>query len=85
MVTSLIGNLIIFVVLLYTPVAFPPRQFPAWLVHVHELLPFYNMAIVLRAALSVGLVADVGRSYAILAAWTVAGLAFAGWIASRRR
>jgi len=85
MVTSLIGNLIIFVVLLYTPVAFPPQQYPAWLVHLHELLPFYNMAIVLRAALSVGLVADVGRSYAILAAWTIAGLAFAGWIASRRR
>jgi ABC-2 type transport system permease protein len=85
MVTNLIGNLIIFVVLLYTPVAFPPQQFPDWLVHVHELLPFYNMAIVLRAALSVGLVADVARSYAILGVWTVAGLAFAGWIASRRR
>lgn len=85
MATSLVGNLIIFVVLLYTPVAFPPQQFPAWLVHLHQALPFYNMAIVLRGALSVGLVTDVGRSYAILALWTVAGLAFAGWVVSRRR
>jgi ABC-2 type transport system permease protein len=84
MVANLIGNLIIFLVLLYTPVAFPPEQFPAWLVHLHELLPFYNMAIVLRDALSVGLVANAGRSYAILGAWTVACLALAGWIAGRR-
>lgn len=85
MATSLIGNLVIFVVLLYTPVAFPPQQFPAWLVHLHEGLPFYNMAIVLRGALSDGLVSDVGASYAVLGAWTVAGLAFAGWVTSRRR
>ncbi|MHB1568415.1 MAG: ABC transporter permease [Solirubrobacteraceae bacterium] len=83
--TSLIGNLIIFAVLLYTPVAFPPQQFPAWLVHLHEGLPFYNMAIVLRAALSHGLVSDVGRGYAVLAGWTLVGLAFAGWVTSRRR
>lgn len=85
MVTTLIGNLIIFVVLLYAPVAFPPQQFPAWLVHLHQGLPFYNMALVLRGALSTGLVTNVARSYAILAAWTAAGFAFAGWVTSRRR
>lgn len=85
MTTSLIGNLIIFAVLLYTPMAFPPQQFPVWLVHLHQALPFYNMAIVLRGALSHGLVTDIGRSYAILVAWTVAGLALAGWVTSRRR
>ena len=85
MLTSLVGNVIIFAVLLYTPVAFPPQQFPAWLVHVHQALPFYNMAIVLRGALSTGLVSDVARSYAILGAWTLAGLAVAGWVTSRRR
>jgi len=85
MLVTLIGNLIVFVVLLYTPVAFPPQQFPDWLVHLHQALPFYNMAVVLRGALSTGLVTDVGRSYLILAAWTVAGLTFAGWVTSRRR
>jgi ABC-2 type transport system permease protein len=85
MATSLIGNLIIFVVLLYTPVAFPPAQFPAWLVHLQQALPFYNMAIVLRGSLIAGLVTDLARSYAILGAWTLAGLAFAGWMCSRRR
>jgi ABC-2 type transport system permease protein len=85
MLVTLIGNLIVFVVLLYTPVAFPPQQFPDWLVHLHQALPFYNMAVVLRGALSTGLVTDVGRSYVVLTAWTVAGLTFAGWVTSRRR
>lgn len=85
MLVTLIGNLIIFAVLLFTPVAFPPQQFPSWLVHLHQVLPFYNMAVVLRGALSTGLVSELGRSYVILAAWTAAGLAFAGWVTSRRR
>lgn len=73
-----------FAVLLFTPVVFPPEQYPAWLVHLHEVLPFYNMAVVLRDALSTGLVANVARSYAILFGWTAASLALAGWIVSRR-
>ncbi len=84
MITSLIGNLLIFVVLLFTPVVFPPEQYPQWLVHLHQALPFYNMAAVLRHALSTGLVTSVARSYAILAGWTAAGLALAGWVVSRR-
>lgn len=84
MLTNLIGNLLIFVVLLFTPVVFPPAQYPTWLVHLHEVLPFYNMAIVLRDALSTGLVTHVARSYAILIGWTAGGLALAGWVVSRR-
>jgi ABC-2 type transport system permease protein len=84
MLINLVGNLLAFAVLLFTPVVFPPAQYPAWLVHLHEVLPFYNMAVVLRDALSTGLVAHVGRSYAILAGWSAAGLGVTGWIISRR-
>lgn len=84
MLTNLVGNLLIFVVLLFTPVVFPPEQFPQWLVHLHQALPFYNMAVVIRDALSAGLVTHVGRSYAILIAWTAAALALSGWVVSRR-
>jgi hypothetical protein len=42
------------------------------------------MTVVLRDALSNGLVAHVGRSYTILAAWTIAGLVLSGWVVSRR-
>jgi len=85
MITALLGNLIIFLALLFTPVVFPPSQYPTWLVSVHGALPFYNMAIVLRAALSVGLVTNVARAYAVLGAWALAALAFAAWVVSRRR
>jgi hypothetical protein len=58
---------------------------PGLLVHIQELLPFYNMAIVLRGALSTGLVTDVARAYAILDSWTVVALILAGSVTSRRR
>ena len=58
---------------------------PGLLVHIQEVLPLYNMAIVLRGALSTGLVTDVARAYAILGSWTVVTLILAGWVTGRRR
>ena len=38
-----------------------------------------------RDGLTDGVVSDVGRSYAILAGWTVAASVLTGWILQRRR
>jgi ABC-2 type transport system permease protein len=83
-VTNLMANLVVFFVLLFSPVAFPPSQYPHWFVRIHEALPFYNMATVLRGALSSGLASGVGRAYAVLGAWTIAGLALSAAVTSRR-
>lgn len=83
-VVNLISNVLIVVVLLYSPIAFPIEQFPDWLAAVHEVLPLYHMGVVVRAGLTEGLVGDVGTSYAVVAAWTAAGWA-ATALAMRRR
>lgn len=83
-VTNLITNVLVFVVLLFSPISFPKSQFPTWLADVHEVLPFYHMATVIRASLTTGLVSDVWVSYAVLGAWTVAGWAAAAWVVGRR-
>jgi ABC-2 type transport system permease protein len=83
--TNLLVNLVIFVVLLFSPIAFPIENFPGWLASLHRVLPFWSMASVVRAALADGLVADVGRHYALLAAWTVGAWALAAWVVGRRR
>lgn len=48
-------------------------------------LPFYNMAEVIRAGLTSGLVTDLGFAYLILSGWTAAGWAMTAWVVGRRR
>ena len=82
---NLITSALIFVVLLFSPIVVPASHFPAWLLAVDQALPFYNMAEVIRAGLSSGLVTDLARSYVILTAWAVAGWVMTGWVVGRRR
>jgi ABC-2 type transport system permease protein len=85
MVVGLITNSLIFVVLLFSPIVFPPSHLPDWLFTLHQYLPFYNMAVVIRAGLTVELVSDLTRSFLVLGAWTVAGWTMTGWVIGRRR
>jgi ABC-2 type transport system permease protein len=83
--TNVITNALIFVVLLFSPIVFPPANLPAWLFTVDRVLPFYNMAEVIRAGLSTGLVTDLTRAYLVLLAWTAAGWIMTTWVVGRRR
>lgn len=84
MITNLITNALIFVVLLFSPIAYPASNLPGWLLRVHEVLPFYPMSVVIRAGLTDGLATDVGRSFLVLAAWTVVGAVLTAWVVERR-
>ena len=70
---NMVTNLVVFFVLLFSPIAFPPSQFPSWLQTVNAFLPFEHMAAVVRASLAPQLVpSGVVDDYVIVAAWTVA-------------
>lgn len=84
MVINFITNMIIFFVLLFSPIVIPIAQFPDWLASLHRILPFHHMAVVIRAALSDGLVTDVTTSYIVLTLWTAAGWAATAWVIGRR-
>lgn len=83
--TNLITNLVVFLVLLFSPIVVPITQFPTWWADVHQVLPFYHMAVVIRGGLTVGLEDAVGRSYVVLGVWTLASWIVAGWAVARRR
>ena len=83
-VINFVANMIVFFVLLFSPIVIPISRFPDWLASVHRVLPFHHMAQVLRDALSDGLVTGVAGSYLVLAAWTVAGWVATGWVVARR-
>ncbi len=70
-VTQLLSQVFAFLVIGFTPITYPPENLPGWLASVHEVLPFYHMGVILRGALTQGLVTDVSGSYLVVAAWTV--------------
>jgi ABC-2 type transport system permease protein len=74
-----------FVVLLFSPIVYPASQLPTWLRETHRVLPFYNMATVIRAGLTKGVVSDVTTSFLVLVAWAAAGCAATAWAVGRRR
>ncbi len=83
-VVNFITNMVVFFVLLFSPIVVPIGQFPDWLASLHRVLPFYHMAVVIRDGLSSGLVTEVGISYLVLAAWTAGGWIATAWVVGRR-
>lgn len=82
---NLLTNLLIFFVLMFSPVAFPIEQFPDWLATLHRVLPFHHMAVVIRDGLTDDLVTGAARSYLVLVLWTAASWAVTARVVSRRR
>jgi ABC-2 type transport system permease protein len=84
-IVNLVTNLLVFVVLLFSPIVVPIEAFPEWLQTIHRGLPFWHMANLVRAGLSNGLVTDLGFSYVVAGMWTAGAAAFAGRLITRRR
>jgi ABC-2 type transport system permease protein len=84
MITQLITQLLIFFILGFAPINFPPENLPAWLATVNRWLPFHHVAVAIRGGLTEGLVGDVGRSYPVLGLYTAASVGLAAWVIGRR-
>ena len=83
-VAQLLSQVIVFVVLLFSPISFPADRMPAWLAHIHEWGPIQPMAEAMRATLVSDSFSMTTRSVLVLSAWCVAALAGAGWALHRR-
>jgi ABC-2 type transport system permease protein len=85
-ITNLITNMVIFLVLLFSPIVVPIEQFPEWWASVQRVLPFWHMSVVIRDALTDGLLTEsVAFSYLVLTLWAVLAWLAAGWVVARRR
>lgn len=85
-VISLITNLVMFLVLLFSPIVVAIDQFPDWWAAAHRIMPFWHMSVVIRAGLTEGLVSSsVIASYGVLLAWGVVSWLIAAWVVGRRR
>jgi ABC-2 type transport system permease protein len=84
LVVNLITNALVFLVLLFTPVVYPASNLPIWLMRIHEVLPFYPMAQVIRAGLTQGMVPDVGGPFLVIGVWALVGTGLTAWSVTRR-
>lgn len=84
-VTNLVSQILVFVILLFSPINFPPERLPEWLQAIHRLLPFQHSANVMRAGLTEGLATGVVESFTVLGAWALASWLVTAWVVGRRR
>ena len=82
-VAQLMTQMIIFLVLLFSPVSYPASRLPEWLQTAHQYLPIEPMAQIMRAGLAGNAFTVPGRSLVVLALWCAA--AVAGALAALRR
>jgi ABC-2 type transport system permease protein len=84
--TNVITQVMIFVVILYSPVSFPAERLPGWLQAVHTWLPPEHSANVMRGTLTDGLVeGSLLPSFVLLGVWAVGSWVVTAWVITRRR
>ncbi len=83
--TMIVSQILIFAILGFSPISFPASNLPSWLATAHDYLPFVHMADVVRGSLVDGLATNLGRSYLVLAIWSVAAIAITAVVLRRRK
>ena len=81
---SVLTNLIIFSLFLFSPVNFPAERLPNWLETIHRFLPVKYAADAVRGALVPGYTDGMGLALAVLGAWCLVGLVINYRVATRR-
>ena len=76
-IAQLMTQVLIFVVLLFSPVSFPAERMPEWLQSLHHVLPIEPMAQVMRAGLANDVFGVPGRSVLVLCLWCGVSLVLA--------
>jgi ABC-2 type transport system permease protein len=82
-VAMIMTQLLVFIVMLFSPVSYPAERMPTWLQDTHELLPIEPMAQLMRAGLAHDTFTVPGRSVVVLLVWCA--VAVAGALAALRR
>jgi ABC-2 type transport system permease protein len=81
---SVLTNLIIFSLFLFSPVNFPAERLPNWLETIHSFLPVKYAADAVRGALVPGYTDGMGLALAVLGVWCLVGLIINYQVATRR-
>jgi ABC-2 type transport system permease protein len=83
MMVNVLTQIIIFIVMMFSPVMYPVSQLPGWLQAIHKVLPIQYMADLTRGTLT-DLPVNLGLAFAVVGAWFVAGFTCTYMLVRRR-
>jgi ABC-2 type transport system permease protein len=83
-IAHVITQILIFVIMIFSPVLYPVEQLPDWLAKVHSVLPIQYMADLSRGTLT-DLDIDLGLAFIVVGAWCAVGLVATNFIIRRRQ
>jgi ABC-2 type transport system permease protein len=81
---TLATQVIVFLIMLFSPIMYPASQLPGWMEDVHRFLPVMYMADLSRGTLT-DLPVDLGLAFAVVGGWCVLGLIVTILLIRRRR
>jgi ABC-2 type transport system permease protein len=84
MMVIVITQIIIFLVMMFSPVMYPAEQLPGWLQAIHQVLPIKYMANLMRGTIT-DLNVNLGQSFAIVGGWFAAGYIITNLLVNRRQ
>jgi ABC-2 type transport system permease protein len=84
MMAQVLTQIIIFVVMLFSPVMFPAERLPSWLQSIHQVFPIQYMADLTRGTLT-DLDVDLGLAFIVVGAWCIAGFIVTWFFVQRRQ
>lgn len=85
MPAQMASQVLVFFVLLFSPITFPAAQLPQWFQVLHDLLPIRPAADLLRAGIAAQSFTAELRDLVVLVLWTAVGLVVTARALSRRR
>jgi ABC-2 type transport system permease protein len=83
MMAMVLTQVIIFAVMLFSPVMYPVEQLPQWLQSVHSVLPIKYMADLVRGTLT-DLPINLGTAFGVVGGWLVGGFLVTYLLVRRR-
>jgi ABC-2 type transport system permease protein len=83
-IAHLATQIIVFAIMMFSPVVYPIEQLPGWLATLHRGLPIVYMADLSRGTLT-DLNVDLGRAFVVVGAWCAVGFVLTYVLVRRRR
>ena len=83
-IAHLATQILVFAIMIFSPVLYPVEQLPDWLARVHSVLPIQYMADLSRGTLT-DLEVDLGLAFIVVGAWCVVGLVATNFLIRRRQ
>ncbi len=80
----MISQVLLFLVMLFTPVSFPATNMPQWAQRVHDWLPLEPLAQAMRAGLAPEHFTVSMRQWVVLVVWALASVLGARWALRRQ-